>query len=499
MEKYIALIRKDDFVDLFKYGSFHINKDSIRKFTCPVSELPQKESIFNDLVYFSNAFDSTFEYVFIIFRKGQNRDNDLNISDVLGIYPLDQEAKRALSLNLDPRIVINDPLWPDAVFPLQKKHTLNDFKAGIANVWKIYGLKDSIESVKNYIPDEVFNEFIDEMYENRRPKGDIPLLTYIMRYNRHAFYPKNTVGYFMDTINAVFSYMQKREVDSSEIMGTMIMQFLQHCSDTLADKSFGNIFSKLYKEPSVSKILEKINEFEPNYNLLKAATLYYIFRDRYREELKYEEIYLKTGLKNGFEFSVACYLLGATLGHDHTYDCLYSELPLPIFTKYDYDQEEVVKKNEEKVEDVKDADAKEKENVKTPKTTSIQHPEANPQTGEIASPVKDQPSVTSPQEETPISEKENKQEGDKSVGRGDSSSNSSPLTSPEDIHKVPQTHQPQLFPEEGTPLEEPILLRRKKGSKITQEVSTQEHLKELLDQGWIVVDNKSKKKSKKIK
>ena len=406
MEKYIALIRKDDFVDLFKYGTLHINRDSIRKFTCPVSELPQKESIFNDLVYFSNPFGNTFEYAFIIFRKGSNRDNDLNIADVLGIYPLDEEAKREFSQSLDPRIVINNPLWPDAVFSLQKKHTLDNFKAGISNVWKIYGLKDSIDSVRNYVPDEVFLEFIDEMYDNRRPKGDIPILTYIMRYNRHAFYPKNTVGYFMDTINVVFNYMQKREVDSSEIMGTMIMQFLQRCSDNLEDKSFDNICKVLYNEPSVSKILEKINEIEPNYNLLKAATLYYIFLGRYREGLKYEENYLKTGKKNGFEFSVACYLLGATLGHSYTYDCLYEELPLPIFTKYDYRQEEEVKKV---VEEVKDADKKDMGNVDAIESRTEQHPEENPPTKEETPSVEEHP-VVSPQAETPISENESKQE-----------------------------------------------------------------------------------------
>ena len=90
MEKYIALIRKDDFVDLFKYGSLHINRDTIRKFSCPVSELPQKECIFNDLIYFSNTFESSFEYLFVVFRKGLNRDNDLNISDVLGIYQVQE-------------------------------------------------------------------------------------------------------------------------------------------------------------------------------------------------------------------------------------------------------------------------------------------------------------------------------------------------------------------------------------------------------------------------
>ena len=33
----------------------------------------------------------------------------------------------------------------------------------------------------------------------------------------------------------------------------------------------------------------------------------------------------------GKEFSIACYMLGCILGHEHTYDCLYEHLPLAIF------------------------------------------------------------------------------------------------------------------------------------------------------------------------
>ena len=124
MANYLALIRKADFVDLYKYGSIHINKDMTRQFSCKVEELPNRKPIFDDLSYFANAFDSTFTYLFIHYENNFGRVNDINIADVRGLYPLDNEAKTELSLSLDPRIKINKPLWPDAVFNLQKRQTI---------------------------------------------------------------------------------------------------------------------------------------------------------------------------------------------------------------------------------------------------------------------------------------------------------------------------------------------------------------------------------------
>ena len=57
MANYLALIRKADFVDLYKYGSLHINRDMIRQFSCKVEELPNRDPIFTDLSNFDNVID----------------------------------------------------------------------------------------------------------------------------------------------------------------------------------------------------------------------------------------------------------------------------------------------------------------------------------------------------------------------------------------------------------------------------------------------------------
>lgn len=339
MANYLALIRKADFVDLYKYGSIHINKDLIRQFTCSVKELPNKEAIFNDLTNFANAFDSTFTYLFLHYENNSGRINDINIADVRGIFPLDNEAKTELSLSLDPRIKINAPLWPDAVFNLQKKQSIQDSKNGASNIWKIYTLPESIEETGQIINDKILTEVVDELYENRHPSGKLPIWVYIMRYERHAFYPPNTIGAFMDAVNAIFNYMAGREVDSAEIEPTKIMQFLAYCNDKMPNMQFDEILQKLsiQTEPNIVHFLNEVNGIEKNIDLLKAAALFYIYRNRYKEDFKYEELWEQVGKKYGREFSVACYMLGCILGHEHTYACMYEHLPLAIFNVQNVD------------------------------------------------------------------------------------------------------------------------------------------------------------------
>ncbi len=339
MANYLALIRKADFVDLYKYGSLHINKDLTRQFTCSVEELPKKEAIFNDLTYFANAFDSTFTYLFLHYENNLGRINDINISDVRGIYPLDNEAKTELSLSLDPRIKINAPLWPDAVFNLQKKQSIQDCKNGASNIWKIYNLPESIEETGQIVNDKILTEVVDELYENRHPLGKLPIWVYIMRYERHAFYPPNTIGAFMDAVNAIFNYMAAREVDTAEIESTMIMRFLAYCNEQMPNMQFDEILQKLdiQAEPKIVQFIKTVEEIETNVDLLKAASLFFIYRNRYKENFIYEEKWEQVGKKYGKEFSVACYMLGCILGHEHTYDSMYEHLPLAIFKEQKID------------------------------------------------------------------------------------------------------------------------------------------------------------------
>ena len=73
MKHYLALIRKADFTDLFKYGSLHINNDMKTDFQCPVEELPEHPELFRALSYYANSFDNAFAYLIIHYTKETTR------------------------------------------------------------------------------------------------------------------------------------------------------------------------------------------------------------------------------------------------------------------------------------------------------------------------------------------------------------------------------------------------------------------------------------------
>lgn len=333
MDNYLSLIRKADFADLFKYGFFHLNSEFVCKFTCDVTDLHKDNAVFEKLTRNANSFDNTFAYIFIHFVKDSGDPYDLYISEVQNVFALDHEAKAELSISLDPRIQIQDPIWPSATFHLQKSQLLKDCVTGAENIWRIVGLNDSLLKMEEFIPKSNIEEVVDEIFADRHPSGDLPIWVYLMRYKRHDFYPQNTIGSFMDSFHVIFNFMQKRELDGAEIENTNIMQFLFRLNETSPNLQFVEIQKQLQDEPAVERILTEIKKIESRFDLLKASALFFVYKDKNEECFGYNKDLFEYGKQFGIEFSIAMYMLGLLLGHVNTCDCLYDELPLPIFKK----------------------------------------------------------------------------------------------------------------------------------------------------------------------
>ena len=335
MTNYLALIRKADFTDLFKYGKLHINNDMKTDFSCPVEELPSHPEIFFNLTYFANSFDSAFAYLIIHYVKSSSEGlaNDVNIEEVQNVYPLDFESKEAFAMSFDERIRIEDPIWPESVWNLQKQQQFNDCQKGAANLRKILGFTSSDQECKKIISDDIVREVVNELYDEKRPSGELSIWVYLLRYERHSYYPQTTLGYFMDMVNVVCNRMGMREVWEDDIKNTQIFMLLDSLRNKYPKAQYEQIYQFLIDNPATQGFYKKIDEFESRVEFSKVATLFLILRNRYKEDFVYEEDFIKYSKKFGFEFELAVYLLGIVKGHEHTYDCMYDMLPLPIFKK----------------------------------------------------------------------------------------------------------------------------------------------------------------------
>lgn len=334
MTNYLALIRKADFTDLFKYGKLHINNDMKTDFSCSVEELPSHPEVFFNLTHFANSFDSAFAYLIIHYAKDSTKGlaNDVYIEEVQNIYPLDFESKEAFAMSFDERIRIENPIWPDSVWNLQKQQQFNDCLKGAANLRAILGFSNSDHECKKIISDDIVREVVNELYGENRPTGDLPIWVYLLRYERHSYYPQSTLGYFMDMVNVVCNRMASREVEEDDIKNTQIFVLL----DSLRKHSelqYKQIYQWLVENIAAQGFFKKINEYESRVDFSKVATLFLILRNKYKEDFFYEKEFIEYCKSFGFEFELAAYLLGIVLGHEHTYDCMYDMLPLSIFKK----------------------------------------------------------------------------------------------------------------------------------------------------------------------
>lgn len=333
MVNYLALMRKQEFTDLYKYGIFHANRDMIKKFDCSIEDLKNNLEFFREIFALANAFDSSFTYVFVHYSMEPDNSclEEIEIEDVQNIYPLDDEAKIGLKINpIDRRIPIQDPLCPEVVFEYRKSKTYSDCKRGTENVWKVFGLSDvQYDYSTKIVPNSCIKEVIDELYRGKRPEGELSIWIYLLRYERHAIYPHTTLGYFMDAIHVVVNKMNGRDVDSYE--STHIYKLLDSLDYNLkSDKIQEEINSS--EEAKGIKVI--IKRYCPEIDYLKVATIFLKMKNDYADGLTYckktIEDYLKAWPN---EFPVAAYLLGLTLGHRKTYDCLYDILPLPLYKK----------------------------------------------------------------------------------------------------------------------------------------------------------------------
>lgn len=337
MKNYLAVIRRADFIDLYKYGFSYLDKSRIAEFDCEVAALPGRTDIFDALFTRMNSFESSFTYLIIHYTKGEGEDagdySFVHIEELRHIFPLDREAQREFETSFDEHIKIEAPIWSDAVSLVKKKQLLHSSMQGARNVFHIFKL-DGFDTCKEVISDETIERLLADVYKDIHPQGDLPIWVYLMRYERHSFYPKGPFGYFMDVVHVIVNFLSKQEEDDSAVEGTNIYKALyklynQHRSQKLNSLQ---ILDLLKDEVSARAFLEKVSTFVPDRDFITTAVCYLNLRDLYKDSFSYDKKTVEICKSNyGTSFTLAAYMVGIALSHDKTYSCLYETLPLPIY------------------------------------------------------------------------------------------------------------------------------------------------------------------------
>lgn len=333
MKNYLALIRKADFNDLYRYGFLRISEHSSVEFTCSPDNLTSNPEMFIELTKNANEFDYAFEYLLIHYELADDAPKtSINIEEVKHIYPLDHDSQRELATSFDERIQICQPIWNDAVIDLQKYWAVRSCIKGAQNIWQIFKIQYPIESIQKVVTIDIVKQLVHLVYSGQAPHGDIPLLIYLLRYERHAFYSKGTIGYFLDALHAYCNYYIKSETDSIESANAY--KILSKFRD---NEKFKNIIKGCYenkKNAAINTYLDTLRNICPEFSYFEVAPLFLALRNYWSEGLTddYMNVYKACSSYTSEEnYAIVMYMLGVVLGHEKTYDALYEALHLAIF------------------------------------------------------------------------------------------------------------------------------------------------------------------------
>ena len=325
MKDYLAIIRKLDFVDLFKYGRFGISYAV--EFDGSIQNHANDDDLFAALTSRMNMYEYSFEYLIIHFKcqeiSGQRIEVD--IKDVQGLYTFDEEAKKEMSISFDPRIQLHVSPWADKFKNLQQELNIEQTKRGIDNLWAIWKLpKEDRAKCEELITPEIVKEVFRELYTYERPSGHLPVWVYLLRYERHCSYPKDKLGFFGDAIHVFCNYKEGKELDGEVAEGTASFSALPKYEPN---------FEPLYDIVKSTPFAEKTQE-ETHCRFAMVAPLFFFLKNKFADGMSYENKIISYSKEiGGFECSIAVYLLGLALGYDKTYDAFYETAELQFFKK----------------------------------------------------------------------------------------------------------------------------------------------------------------------
>ncbi len=369
---YLAIIRKADFVDLFKFGK--LNVYSAINFDGNIKAHANDNDLFEKLTKNMNLFEYSFEYMVIhyISDNGNEQPCSVFIENVKGLYTFDEEAKKEMSISFDSRIKLHVSPWGEKFKTLHNNRLMSQSKRGIDNLWVIFGLSETDRKMcESIITDDIVSEVFDELFSYKRPVGEQSIWTYLLRYERHSFYPKNTKGYFCDYIHVACNWMAKKEILNDVAIETTLYNLIKESPAT----DF-----KPLSQIAINSNLPSLTDEVAKCHFAVAAPLFLLMKDKFSNGFYIDMKIINYAKTFGFECSVAVYLLGITLGYDKTYDAYYDFVKLPIFelqvesqdtNKLDYVQgsnEKEIRsenRNENVVEDLSSKDSIDSKGIST--------------------------------------------------------------------------------------------------------------------------------------
>lgn len=335
MEKkyyYLLLMRKEDVIDLFKYGQYKVYCPQV-EFDGDIAQASSNEQLAKKLLDKANSFDYSIEYYLVQVESKKKTLKEVSIAEVAGIYALNHESFR-IGLHLDPPIVVKSPIWEDAYNDFQIGQLIANAQKGVENVFKAFEMEKTVRLGRGFISKDDIKATFECFYAGTRPRGKLSVWTYLLLYERHQNYPDDNRGFFLDALHAYANYSKEAEIDASVAQGSKLGNQIYHDFDNKTT------FEQISYYISSNKVVASTDKIFKNY--FTVAFLFLRLKKDFEAGLDANKLYygvhinrLKDVLKHYGERELkhALYLLGLTLGWDLTYKYIYQISSYPILKK----------------------------------------------------------------------------------------------------------------------------------------------------------------------
>ena len=329
---YLTMLRKSDFVDLFKYGHIFVQQAVV--FDGDFSLHAQDRELFEQVTYQLNDFDYSIEYLILHHTSSayQRAPFCLNIEQVQNVYALDQMASSQLKMSLDSRIVINVSPWEDFFVDLEEKRWWRQAQKGIDILWHKFQLDPALQTeCQKLFPETDALTLYRHKKRGGTLVGDHSALVYLTCYGRHDFYPQKARGFFCDLVHSYTNFHKE-----GEQLQAWQPELLT--SNLKNEPDFKNVLNDFKK--GVEPICKDMIQQCPNYHHYITGPLFFQLKKLAEEKILLGDSIVEYVLElhkeyGGLDVPLAIYLLGIILGRENLYDSYYDDCKLPCFQKHE--------------------------------------------------------------------------------------------------------------------------------------------------------------------
>lgn len=340
MNTYLTILPRHQFNSLYKFGFTRIPKEYLNQISESIDvENANKEHLFGkilDLFEILPPFEYDEDYLILevnLDKPFNSADSVLriNLTEIGKIFPLSEKAKATLSDRLDPRIIIQPPLFEEFLPEIREIIDNQDRELALELLWSIMEIKESKETYLNKFNLEAIREGI---LLRSKGKKNFELVgknfwTLVITYDRYNHFPREKVGYYFD-LAEIFSNSQGQPTlpeDSN-------LYYLLSDISALKKSESKEIENILINDGRASKFLNRLNEITNGINALKIVPLYLFLKEEARKDA--DSLFILFSKKNDFINSYSdslpyvLILLAYFFGYRNLYDKIYDYVNIPL-------------------------------------------------------------------------------------------------------------------------------------------------------------------------